>query len=115
MGGQEALAAEIGKPKMEFAAAQTALEIVAAVEPFTATITEALVHPDKKLREEALETAVTSIAEQLAEQFPEQAAELKRRASGTLPADLAAQADTCLLYTSPSPRDRTRSRMPSSA
>ena len=23
--------------------------------------------------------------------------------------------DTCLLYTSPSPRDRTRSRMPSSA
>ena len=29
--------------------------------------------------------------------------------------DLAGQADTCLLYTSPSPRDRTRSRMPSSA
>src|SRR5665811_1566902 len=25
------------------------------------------------------------------------------------------QADSCLLYTSPSPRDRTRSRMPSSA
>ena len=25
------------------------------------------------------------------------------------------QSDTCLLYTSPSPRDRTRSRMPSSA
>ena len=25
------------------------------------------------------------------------------------------RADTCLLYTSPSPRDRTRSRMPSSA
>ena len=25
------------------------------------------------------------------------------------------QAVTCLLYTSPSPRDRTRSRMPSSA
>ena len=28
---------------------------------------------------------------------------------------IAAQAGTCLLYTSPSPRDRTRSRMPSSA
>ena len=28
---------------------------------------------------------------------------------------LARQAETCLLYTSPSPRDRTRSRMPSSA
>ena len=26
-----------------------------------------------------------------------------------------ASLDTCLLYTSPSPRDRTRSRMPSSA
>ena len=25
------------------------------------------------------------------------------------------EADVCLLYTSPSPRDRTRSRMPSSA
>ena len=28
---------------------------------------------------------------------------------------LAHTGDTCLLYTSPSPRDRTRSRMPSSA
>ena len=28
---------------------------------------------------------------------------------------LAITGDTCLLYTSPSPRDRTRSRMPSSA
>ena len=27
----------------------------------------------------------------------------------------AAEANNCLLYTSPSPRDRTRSRMPSSA
>ena len=30
-------------------------------------------------------------------------------------ADIAARGYTCLLYTSPSPRDRTRSRMPSSA
>ena len=29
--------------------------------------------------------------------------------------EYTAPADTCLLYTSPSPRDRTRSRMPSSA
>ena len=28
---------------------------------------------------------------------------------------IIAQSDHCLLYTSPSPRDRTRSRMPSSA
>ena len=33
---------------------------------------------------------------------------------GIAPA-LADWPDTCLLYTSPSPRDRTRSRMPSSA
>ena len=32
-----------------------------------------------------------------------------------LRADLPEQTLTCLLYTSPSPRDRTRSRMPSSA
>ena len=30
-------------------------------------------------------------------------------------ASLASHCNTCLLYTSPSPRDRTRSRMPSSA
>ena len=29
--------------------------------------------------------------------------------------DVKQDAQTCLLYTSPSPRDRTRSRMPSSA
>ena len=29
--------------------------------------------------------------------------------------DVAVTDDACLLYTSPSPRDRTRSRMPSSA
>ena len=29
--------------------------------------------------------------------------------------DAHSRADACLLYTSPSPRDRTRSRMPSSA
>ena len=33
----------------------------------------------------------------------------------TLLATLIGQAALCLLYTSPSPRDRTRSRMPSSA
>ena len=32
-----------------------------------------------------------------------------------LPPDERAQYEACLLYTSPSPRDRTRSRMPSSA
>ena len=33
----------------------------------------------------------------------------------SLPYSFKAQIEHCLLYTSPSPRDRTRSRMPSSA
>ena len=41
---------------------------------------------------------------------PRRPARTARRAD-----DACAQADDCLLYTSPSPRDRTRSRMPSSA
>ena len=41
----------------------------------------------------------------------------KRAASATVSflAEVPANNTTCLLYTSPSPRDRTRSRMPSSA
>ena len=35
--------------------------------------------------------------------------------TGTLTAKRAALLSTCLLYTSPSPRDRQKSRMPSSA
>ena len=34
---------------------------------------------------------------------------------GHLPSRIMVRLDGCLLYTSPSPRDRTRSRMPSSA
>ena len=34
---------------------------------------------------------------------------------GTVFTTTGGEGDTCLLYTSPSPRDRTRSRMPSSA
>ena len=37
------------------------------------------------------------------------------QAAGTLVNDELKAAISCLLYTSPSPRDRTRSRMPSSA
>ena len=43
--------------------------------------------------------------------FPEQT---KTQVTKELEADLEAD-NGCLLYTSPSPRDRTRSRMPSSA
>eukprot|EP00656_Telonema_subtile_P056142 TRINITY_DN8907_c0_g5_i2.p1 TRINITY_DN8907_c0_g5~~TRINITY_DN8907_c0_g5_i2.p1 ORF type:complete len:259 (+),score=57.57 TRINITY_DN8907_c0_g5_i2:96-872(+) len=54
-------------------------------------------------------TAITA-AEITQRKEEAQAALTARRA-----AQLKEQCDTCLLYTSPSPRDRTRSRMPSSA
>ena len=38
-----------------------------------------------------------------------------RQYLGEIFKELAKQRESCLLYTSPSPRDRTRSRMPSSA
>ena len=41
--------------------------------------------------------------------------ELKLRQVEVLQGQGKPLADACLLYTSPSPRDRTRSRMPSSA
>ena len=40
---------------------------------------------------------------------------VKSLLSPVQPVDIAQAIGTCLLYTSPSPRDRTRSRMPSSA
>ena len=49
--------------------------------------------------------------------FPEGAVLLNRNENPIGPSPLAIEAANkgCLLYTSPSPRDRTRSRMPSSA
>ena len=40
---------------------------------------------------------------------------LMEEAKARLAAEKAAKAKSCLLYTSPSPRDRQKSRMPSSA
>ena len=55
-----------------------------------------------------------SVAERLGRVW--QAQELGEVGSTTIEFDLSGlNIDTCLLYTSPSPRDRTRSRMPSSA
>ena len=41
--------------------------------------------------------------------------DLERMRNEVSKQDFAASSANCLLYTSPSPRDRTRSRMPSSA
>ena len=40
---------------------------------------------------------------------------LKKNDVDVTGSDITYNSNTCLLYTSPSPRDRTRSRMPSSA
>ena len=58
-------------------------------------------------------------APRAAAEAPRAAAEARPAAAEARPAAAearrAARAERCLLYTSPSPRDRTRSRMPSSA
>ena len=41
--------------------------------------------------------------------------EFKKKVKSVLGSEFPDDAKACLLYTSPSPRDRTRSRMPSSA
>src|SRR5665811_336876 len=52
----------------------------------------------------------SGLAEQVRNERPEVSVILLRRRL-----EVAVLAQACLLYTSPSPRDRTRSRMPSSA
>ena len=47
--------------------------------------------------------------------YPFEKEKLAPRARGVIALDQEACTSCCLLYTSPSPRDRTRSRMPSSA
>ena len=48
-------------------------------------------------------------------QFPKVEYDFNRTGVSTNMVDLFRHVKPCLLYTSPSPRDRTRSRMPSSA
>ena len=60
--------------------------------------------------EESLKEAEQSLRNALA-----YAARQERPMVCSVIADLISKIESCLLYTSPSPRDRTRSRMPSSA
>ena len=55
------------------------------------------------------------LAEKLETLLRRLAIETRRVEMQQLLPELAAEIAACLLYTSPSPRDRTRSRMPSSA
>ena len=95
-------------------------------------------HPDETVRAIAAQRVCRDIrskilsdderkfARKLLKHIAEDSAEMVRRAlavtlknSPKLPRDVAVKLsediESCLLYTSPSPRDRTRSRMPSSA
>ena len=70
--------------------------------------------PEKKSRLEINETftidqSTVPLGQPLS--FPPTAGDIEAYEAATL----AHRARTCLLYTSPSPRDRTRDRMPSSA
>ena len=60
-----------------------------------------------------VETRDISLAARIAAQFPERLTE-EQKVEDAL-AELGKMAKTCLLYTSPSPRDQRGSRMPSSA
>ena len=70
------------------------------------------------LRSWELQQRVVALMRGLMRSMMRQAAKVERFKESLNPLDaLHAKYDscTCLLYTSPSPRDRTRSRMPSSA
>ena len=65
-----------------------------------------------------LTASVIDYSERLLDLFPAPLTKVVYTCTGSEAVDLAlriARYETCLLYTSPSPRDRTRSRMPSSA
>ena len=63
-----------------------------------------------------VERSLTPSQQQLVSRAIRQVAEVFEQENRNQPAKMnAAMVIACLLYTSPSPRDRTRSRMPSSA
>ena len=69
------------------------------------------------LRSTTLQYLHVSEYGKLCAQYPDKAAEVRAGALNTIaPGNFVfVESTACLLYTSPSPRDRTRSRMPSSA
>ena len=68
----------------------------------------AMTQPEQVLEDEL-------VAQLMAHGYPRAAVTDEASMLANLKAQLEAFNQRCLLYTSPSPRDRTRSRMPSSA
>ena len=79
----------------------------------------ALIETGKSLGSEYLQNLGESISkanfDSIGAQFGKSAEAVVNSFSGVVPADSPHSPNTCLLYTSPSPRDRQKSRMPSSA
>ena len=91
-------AGEISKMEVTLAVDYSEEIMEAVKEVGSGLLAESQTIADKTQRAEAESQAASSVLEEVLERFDEQD-----------------NAETCLLYTSPSPRDRTRSRMPSSA
>ena len=70
---------------------------------------------DQQALRELLEFLSSSDIQELKLEGDDFRLEVRRNMPAPQAVMLPAQAAPCLLYTSPSPRDRTRSRMPSSA
>ena len=82
--------------------------IDSAVESMTEELDEVAKKTSKRLDEAAKKTSkkLDEAAKKTSEKLDEAAKKTSKKAE---------EVSSCLLYTSPSPRDRTRSRMPSSA
>jgi len=75
---QRKLAAEAGKPKMEFTPVVVSDEIKAAVAKFSDQIRESIQNQDKKARENQTSAIMKQLAEELAEEFPERTSEIRQ-------------------------------------
>ena len=75
---QRKLAAEAGKPKMEFTPAVVSDAVKTAVAKFSDQIRESIQNQDKKARENQTSAIMKQLAEELAEEFPERTSEIRQ-------------------------------------
>ncbi len=74
---QRGLAAASGKEKVDFAALEIGADVRSAIAGFSATIRQAMQHPDKKAREQATSEILEQLQTNLADQFPERMPEIR--------------------------------------